>query len=126
MQELVMCTHCPDMVLALPDKALQVLQHSRSSLSFFMFGFPEAAHHPLLLCSFGITCWTSKVNVSLQGAGLEKGPSARYCLPLMDFTALNLLIKPEWYLLSGRHPNDHHLYPVTLPVSPPGAFIPPP
>lgn len=61
--------------------------------------------------------WLLLFVLPIQAAGLEKGPSAVYCLPVMDFSGMHLLIQPEWHLASGRHPDDHHLFPNPVPVS---------
>ena len=41
-----------------------------------------------------------------------------YILPVCDIPHLEAVLTPHWQLPGGRHSDQHHLFPVDLPVRP--------
>lgn len=54
----------------------------------------------------------------LQAAGITKQPAATlHILPLCELPFLEALLTPTWHLPNDRDQQQHHLFPVPLPVS---------
>ena len=53
---------------------------------------------------------------ALQAAGFKQPAKAMYILPACDVPHLEAVLTPTWQLPGGRHPDQHHIFPVDLPV----------
>lgn len=53
----------------------------------------------------------------MQACGLDEPSEQLHSLPLLDFPCLGIKLSYTWLLADNRSANEHHLFPIALPVS---------
>ena len=54
----------------------------------------------------------------MQAAGLDQPAGTLLALPLLDFPFGQYVLSSDWHLPNGRDGNQHHLFPVPVPIGP--------
>ena len=72
--------------------------------------------HDTCTCSAQAVSNSQLPGSGVQAAGFRQPAKAMYILPVCDVPHLEATLTPSWQLPGGRHPDQHHVFPLELPV----------